>query len=247
MTLAHPWKALRALSGVHPEDAVDRTGLEVELDQDLLQIADSLTFGIPRSSVGSAIGVSSWVRRGMRNGLRCWCAADRVVDACPLCVSEHTPALARPGAAQSRNFAREGTSGRCMNLRTRDRDGLCSDRHPHAPGGRIRRAARERDDRATPTALGSLPAQAAGTTVEATRLPNDPYSSCGPEGGQVWYRFTAPADGPVAVRVRADGDLDERRRGISASARRPRSSPATRLTPRASARSTSRSPRTPST
>jgi hypothetical protein len=64
------------------------------------------------------------------------------------------------------------------------------------------------DDRATPTALGSLPAQASGTTVEATRVANDPYSNCGAAGAQVWYRFTAPSDGRVAVRVQADGDLD---------------------------------------
>src|SRR5437870_1379411 len=64
------------------------------------------------------------------------------------------------------------------------------------------------DDRATPTVIGSLPAQVGGTTVEATRATTDPFSSCGSGGAQVWYRFTASADGRVAVRVRAAGDLD---------------------------------------
>ncbi|MEA2190072.1 MAG: hypothetical protein QOI73_193 [Solirubrobacteraceae bacterium] len=64
------------------------------------------------------------------------------------------------------------------------------------------------DDRASATALGSLPAQITGTTVEATRVTTDPYSACGNGGPQVWYRFTAPADERVAVRVLADGNLD---------------------------------------
>ena len=64
------------------------------------------------------------------------------------------------------------------------------------------------DDRATPTVIGSLPAQVSGTTVDATRVTTDPFSACGSAGAQVWYRFTAAADGRVAVRVRAAGDLD---------------------------------------
>jgi hypothetical protein len=64
------------------------------------------------------------------------------------------------------------------------------------------------DDRATPTVIGSLPAQVGGTTVDATRVTTDPFSLCGIAGAQVWYRFTAAADGRVAVRVRAEGDLD---------------------------------------
>ena len=64
------------------------------------------------------------------------------------------------------------------------------------------------DDRATPAALGSLPAQVAGTTAQATRAQADPFSSCGPAGAQVWYRFTAAAGGRVAVQLRADGALD---------------------------------------
>jgi hypothetical protein len=69
-------------------------------------------------------------------------------------------------------------------------------------------AAPSNDDRATPAALGSLPAQVTGTTVDATRVPTDPYSSCGSAGPQVWYRFTAPGDGRVAVSLQADGALD---------------------------------------
>ncbi len=64
------------------------------------------------------------------------------------------------------------------------------------------------DDRATPTVIGSLPAQVGGTTVDATRVTTDPFSACGSAGAQVWYRFTAAADGRVAVRARAAGDLD---------------------------------------
>ena len=64
------------------------------------------------------------------------------------------------------------------------------------------------DDRSAPAALGSLPAQVGGSTVDATRAPADPFSSCGSSGPQVWYRFTAPADGRIAVRVHADGNLD---------------------------------------
>ncbi len=64
------------------------------------------------------------------------------------------------------------------------------------------------DDRSSATALGSLPAQVSGTTVEATRATTDPFSACGSSGPQVWYRFTAPAEGRIAVRVRADGNLD---------------------------------------
>jgi hypothetical protein len=94
-----------------------------------------------------------------------------------------------------------------MNLRTRHAAGLAAIALLLLPAV-ASAAPPANDDRATPTALGSLPAQAGGTTVEATRVPNDPYSSCGPEGGQVWYRFVAPSDGRVAVRVQADGDLD---------------------------------------
>ena len=39
-------------------------------------------------------------------------------------------------------------------------------------------------------------------------------------GAQVWYRFTAAADGRVAVRVRADGDLDALVDAYLSSARR---------------------------
>jgi len=64
------------------------------------------------------------------------------------------------------------------------------------------------DDRAAPEELGRLPAQVMGTTVEATRVPTDPSSACGLGGPQVWYRFTAPADGRIALRLVAEGDLD---------------------------------------
>jgi hypothetical protein len=64
------------------------------------------------------------------------------------------------------------------------------------------------DERTAPAVLGSLPAQVTGTTAEATRTASDPFSPCGQPGPQVWYRFTAPANGRVAVRLQADGDLD---------------------------------------
>jgi len=64
------------------------------------------------------------------------------------------------------------------------------------------------DDRTKPEELGRLPAQVMGTTVEATRVPTDPSSACGLGGPQVWYRFTAPADGRIALRLVAEGDLD---------------------------------------
>ena len=64
------------------------------------------------------------------------------------------------------------------------------------------------DDRTAPEELGRLPAQVMGTTVEATRVPTDPSSACGLGGPQVWYRFTAPADGRIALRLVAEGDLD---------------------------------------
>ena len=64
------------------------------------------------------------------------------------------------------------------------------------------------DERTAPAVLGALPAQVAGTTVEATRVATDPFSTCGPSGPQVWYRFTAVADGRIAVRLQADGNLD---------------------------------------
>lgn len=63
------------------------------------------------------------------------------------------------------------------------------------------------DDRTSPAQLGSLPAQVGGTLVEATRQPTDPLSGCG-ANQQVWYRFVAPADGRIAARLQADGQLD---------------------------------------
>lgn len=66
------------------------------------------------------------------------------------------------------------------------------------------------DARTAPAAIGALPAQVGGTTVDATRADTDPVSPCtnAESGPNVWYRFTAPRDGRVAVRLTAGDDLD---------------------------------------
>lgn len=64
------------------------------------------------------------------------------------------------------------------------------------------------DARTAARQIGALPAQVSGTTVDATRDATDPRSSCQPAGVNVWFRFTAPANGRVAVRLSAQGDLD---------------------------------------
>lgn len=64
------------------------------------------------------------------------------------------------------------------------------------------------DDRATPAVLPALPAQVIGTTVAATRVDTDPLPTCAPAGPDVWYRFTAPAAGRIAITLAAAGDLD---------------------------------------
>jgi hypothetical protein len=71
-------------------------------------------------------------------------------------------------------------------------------------------AAPANDARTAPAAIGALPAQLRGTTVDATRADTDPTSACTNSGSgpNVWYRFTAPRDGRVAVRLTADDDLD---------------------------------------
>lgn len=56
--------------------------------------------------------------------------------------------------------------------------------------------------------LLSLPADVAGSTVEATVEPAEPTSVCGTTRGTVWYAFTAPAAERVVARVQAAGDLD---------------------------------------
>jgi hypothetical protein len=66
------------------------------------------------------------------------------------------------------------------------------------------------DSRDSPVVLGPLPATASGTTVGATLALTDPSSSCGDEGGSVWYQLAVGAQAPpkLAVQVEANGELD---------------------------------------
>jgi len=54
----------------------------------------------------------------------------------------------------------------------------------------------------------TLPADVAGTTVESTVEPAEPFGACGSSRGTVWYAFTAPAAERVVARLQAEGDLD---------------------------------------
>ena len=47
-----------------------------------------------------------------------------------------------------------------------------------------------------------------GTTVDATRSPNDPFATCARTGSSVFYRLGPVAPGPVALRLQASGRLD---------------------------------------
>jgi hypothetical protein len=69
-------------------------------------------------------------------------------------------------------------------------------------------AAPENDSRATPRSLGSLPADVAGTTREATAEEGEADSACAPSTASVWYRFDSRRDQRVVVQLRASGDLD---------------------------------------
>ncbi|HVL97425.1 MAG TPA: hypothetical protein VM266_16330 [Solirubrobacteraceae bacterium] len=64
------------------------------------------------------------------------------------------------------------------------------------------------DDRANARVLTDLPADVAGTTVDATSEPDDPGSRCLPSRNSVYYQFRAGADGRVVLRLQAEGDLD---------------------------------------
>src|ERR671936_2954530 len=63
------------------------------------------------------------------------------------------------------------------------------------------------DDRAHAQAI-TPPASVTGTTVGATREPTEPASSCGGDGGSVWYQFTASQDERLVADFQAYGDLD---------------------------------------
>ena len=71
-------------------------------------------------------------------------------------------------------------------------------------------AAPPNDSRDNPTQLTTLPERIQGTTIGATVDPTDPGSSCGDEGGSVWYPLAVGATAPhtVAIQVDAQGELD---------------------------------------
>jgi hypothetical protein len=69
-------------------------------------------------------------------------------------------------------------------------------------------AAPSNDSRATPRALGSLPADVTGTTREATAEQGEADSACAPSVSSVWYRFDVRSDQRIVVALKASGDLD---------------------------------------
>jgi hypothetical protein len=69
-------------------------------------------------------------------------------------------------------------------------------------------AAPPNDNRATPQAIGRLPAHLTATTVEATKELGEPFSSCGDTGPSVWFRLTAADSGRIVLALAAAGDLD---------------------------------------
>jgi hypothetical protein len=64
------------------------------------------------------------------------------------------------------------------------------------------------DARATPQALGDLPADVRGTTVEATLEPDEPPPGCAPMRASVWFAFDAAEARSIVVALDAGGDLD---------------------------------------
>lgn len=62
------------------------------------------------------------------------------------------------------------------------------------------------DDREDAPAV-AVPSTTTGTTEESTREPNEPAERCGSPGGTVWYRLDAPANGRIAVSLKAQGEL----------------------------------------
>jgi hypothetical protein len=63
------------------------------------------------------------------------------------------------------------------------------------------------DNRANAQSI-TPPASLSGTTVGATREVSEPGSSCGGDGGSVWYQFTASQDARIVADFQASGDLD---------------------------------------
>jgi hypothetical protein len=64
------------------------------------------------------------------------------------------------------------------------------------------------DARAAPQALGSLPADVRGTTVESTLEADEPPPGCAPMRGSVWFAFDARESRSIVVALDAGGDLD---------------------------------------
>ena len=65
----------------------------------------------------------------------------------------------------------------------------------------------DNDDRAAAPRL-SIPGSVSGTLVEATVEEEGEPFGCTPTEGSAWYRFDAPADGRVSLRLVAFGELD---------------------------------------
>jgi hypothetical protein len=64
------------------------------------------------------------------------------------------------------------------------------------------------DSRAAAQALGALPADVRGTTVEASLEPDEPPPGCTPMRASVWYGFDATEARSIVVALDAQGDLD---------------------------------------
>jgi hypothetical protein len=64
------------------------------------------------------------------------------------------------------------------------------------------------DARSAAEPLGALPADVRGTTVESTFEADEPFPSCAPIRGSVWYAFDARESRSIAVALDAEGDLD---------------------------------------
>jgi hypothetical protein len=69
-------------------------------------------------------------------------------------------------------------------------------------------AAPRNDSRESPQQLTSLPSDVGGTTLGATRVDDDPASSCGNTSGSVWYRLDVRQASRFVVDLQANGDLD---------------------------------------
>jgi hypothetical protein len=64
------------------------------------------------------------------------------------------------------------------------------------------------DARVAAQALGALPADVRGTTVEASLEPDEPPPGCAPMRGSVWFAFDAAEARSIVVALDAEGDLD---------------------------------------